>query len=393
MIRMCAFLRALVLVGLAAVPVAAQSFDREPYTGAPTATSVTISWLSSESASAYVEYGEETTNMDTQAFPCVAGPAAQAPDNTTHLVLEGLSPATRYAYRVLLTAGSEEVRSETGHFATEPRPGSPVSFVVLSDTQQQQEGIDRLRLVANAVASDPLTLDFILHAGDLVEAPSDFYWDDWFSSFAHVLLRAPFLPVLGNHEKNDRSYYDAFELPPGGGTDGKRWWALTWGDVVVVGLDTNANKPDEIREQQAWALEHLSGSQTHKFVVLHHPLFASDAAHETDQYVFDTLYHPIFAETGVDIVFSGHSHFYERIVRDGVTYLVVGGGGATPQPIAEQTVPGSVASASGHEFYIRVTTSQAGIAVDCVSVAEETPAGPELTPGLLLDSFFLPVTQ
>ncbi len=35
-----------------------------------------------------------------------------------------------------------------------------------------------------------------------------------------------------------------------------------------------------------------------------------------------------FAEWGADAVFSGHSHTYERIERDGIVYFVNGLGGA-----------------------------------------------------------------
>ncbi len=30
---------------------------------------------------------------------------------------------------------------------------------------------------------------------------------------------------------------DALEVAPGAGKNDKRWWALHWGDVVVVGIE------------------------------------------------------------------------------------------------------------------------------------------------------------
>jgi len=36
---------------------------------------------------------------------------------------------------------------------------------------------------------------------------------------------------------------------------------------------------------------------------------------------------PLFQQYHVDVVLSGHSHCYNRGATNGVTYLVVGGGG------------------------------------------------------------------
>ena len=46
--------------------------------------------------------------------------------------------------------------------------------------------------------------------------------------------------------------------------------------------------------------------------------------------------HSLFVTHGVDLVFNGHDHNYERTkVIDGIQYIITGGGGAnirTPQP-------------------------------------------------------------
>jgi len=278
-----------------------------------------------------------------------------------------------------------------GRFRTAPAAGDPVRFAVLSDTQQQWEGENRLAAVGGAIAADAdsAPFDFVLHAGDLVESPAGDYWDYWFSSFEPMLLEASFIPVLGNHEKNSRSYYDAFPHPPGAGQNDERWWALHWGDLVVVGLDTSASRADRILEQQAYAEKELSGPERHKFVIFHHPVYSSDAYHGSG-YGYEKIYHPIFVKTGVDVVLNGHAHNYERIEKDGITYLVVGGGGAVPRGLAPKRVDGSIVAVEGRNFYARVSTARKGISVDVVSVAEASETTFALTPSELLDSFFLP---
>jgi len=375
-----------VLVGLIGLAAVASPFAHGPYSGAPSADSVTISWEAETPGAGRIEYGLRPAYEASGTLPevvVVPVPEEDA-DDTYHVTLADLEPGTDYVYRVVLEDAEEESSSDVGFFCTAPEPGEPVSFAVLADTQWQSEGTNRLELVGDAIASDPTPLDFVLHAGDVVESPASNYWDHWFDSFDEMLLRAPFIPVLGNHEKNHRSYYETFSLPPGEGKNDERWWALHWGDVVIVGLDTNVKRADQYLAQQEWARTHLSGPEPHKFVIFHHPVFGDG------EYFLDRIYHPIFVEMGVDVVFNGHSHHYEHIVRDGVTYLVVGGGGATPRETRPEHIQGTDISVEGHFFYARASTTADRIRIETVSVAQLRPDGEVATTGELLDAFALP---
>ena len=387
---------ALILLAVAA-PVGAAEFVHGPYSCAPSSDSVVISWLTEDVVPARIEFDLRDVYHVSQSFSQTVDVAPFEPDplhETTHATLKGLEPSANYVYRVVLIQTDSEVVSPVGAFSTAANPGEPVDFVVFADTQQQvdeqqePDAINRLALVDAGIAGDPTNFNFMLHGGDVVESPSSYYWDDWFDSFAATLRRTAFIPVLGNHEKNHRSYYDAFELPPGAGKEDERWWALHWGDVVVVGLDTNVTKANEFREQQAWAREHLSGPEPHKFVIFHHPVFTSDAFHTSGMFL-DQIYHPIFVEMNVDIVFNGHSHHYEHIVRDGVTYMVVGGGGATPRVTRPEHIQGSDVSVEGRYFYTRVNTYPGGIHVETIAVGRENADGTCAEVTELLDAFTL----
>ncbi len=382
------------LVGLLQLATFASSFVRGPYAGAPSGDSVTISWECEPPGAARVEYGPRATfEASGELSEVVRMPApGEDADDTCHVSLTGLEPGMRYAYRVTLEGDEGDVSGGTGFFCTAPSSGQAVSFAILADTQWQSEEVNPLELVGDAIAADPTPLHFILHAGDVVESPSSYYWDHWFSSFDDMLLRAPFIPTLGNHEKNHRSYYEAFCLPAGEGKNDEQWWALHWGDVVIVGLDTNVKKATDFTAQQDWAREHLTGPEPHKFVIFHHPVFTSDAYHQAG-FFLDKIYHPIFVETEVDIVFNGHSHHYEHILRDGVTYLVVGGGGGTPRQTRPIHIQGSDVSVEGHFFYTRVTTSGERIDVETVSVAESLSETTLVPTGISLDAFSLPEAE
>jgi len=375
-----------------ALSAMASPFVHGPYSGSPSDNSVAISWRSSDPLPARIEYDRLAEYETSNTFGGVLEmpPGEFDEPETVHVTLEFLEPDTEYVYRVVLETTEGEFASPLGRFVTEPSLGRTVKFAILADSQWQWDGENRLESVGDAIAADETPFDFILHAGDIVESPASPNWDHWFAAFNGMLLKAPFIPVLGNHERNHRSYYDSFVLPPGAGKRDERWWALHWGDVVVVGLDTNVRQAADIMEQQEWARLHLSGPEPHKFVMFHHPVFSSDAFHGSG-YSYDVIYHPIFVENNVDIVINGHAHNYERIQRDGVTYLVVGGGGAVPRELEDSLVEGSIVATEGYNFYLRVAASLDGITVETVSVATADEENFRLTDGRLLDAFSLPV--
>jgi predicted phosphodiesterase len=388
-----AALSAFLVFSACVTTLGAEPFERGPYSGAPSASSVVISWVVSPSLPARLEVSPIDAEAPQTAFPRVLDVAApgEDADGQVDVVVDGLAPATAYVYRVMVQSGSEIATSPIGHFETAPAPDETVTFAVLSDTQWQWEGTNRLAVIGDAVAFDATRsggFDFILHAGDLVETPNAAYWEPWFDSFETMLLAAPFVPVLGNHEKNSVSYYKAFAHPPGAGQGDERWWTLHWGDVVVVGLDTSVSRADRILEQQAYARAELSGPERWKFVIFHHPIYSSDAYHGSG-YGYELIYHPIFVEAGVNVVFNGHAHNYERIEKDGIVYLVLGGGGAVPRELAPTRVEGSIVAIENHNFYARVAATKDSVSVDIVSVAEATETTFTPTLGELLDSFVL----
>lgn len=378
----------LVLVGASALAWGAP-LEYGPWTGAPGASSVTVSWATVPASPALVEYGPLSWGWPLDLFPLSARylPDEHRSQEVAHLRLDGLEPNTWYVYRLRFPDGT---KSSVGAFRTAPAPGEPVVFGVLSDTQWQWEGTNRVRLVAEAMDQGLFRYHFVLHGGDLVETPLPSHWEFFFRSLAPVLRSAPLVPVLGNHERDSITYYQHFALPPGGGRLDKRWWTLRWGDVVVVGLDSNARRPQDYLDQVDWLRKSLSGPEPHRFVVLHHPVFSSDATYGPGAEGLQTLWHPMFVELGVDLVFSGHAHNYERIERDGVTYLVVGGGGANLYPLAATRVEGSLVGVEGHHFYVRVEAGPTEIRVEVHAVARPVGEDVVLVRGLL-DAFSLPV--
>jgi hypothetical protein len=91
-------------------------------------------------------------------------------------------------------------------------------------------------------------------------------------------------------------------------------------------LDSDHNEPDGRTQdslQAAWFEEQIATSSAPwKLIFMHHPPFSSDSEHGSDP---ELQWH--FAKMGVDAVFTGHSHVYERLEYDGISYYVNGLGG------------------------------------------------------------------
>ena len=89
--------------------------------------------------------------------------------------------------------------------------------------------------------------------------------------------------------------------------------------------------------QYEWLVKDLQSENATRalwrFAVIHYPPYCAADYGRSDVQVLS----PVFEEYNVDVVFSGHSHIYERThplkagevdLDDGVTYVVTGGGGA-----------------------------------------------------------------
>jgi acid phosphatase type 7 len=235
--------------------------------------------------------------------------------------LTGLRAATRYWYRIADTGESSAVSP----FTTEGDRANPVRIVVFGDTRTGDAA--HAQVVAGAAAAEP---SLLLNVGDLVQSPTEGYWRTFFAIEAPLVSQVPLFPVLGNHEGNGTRYLQLFALPDEGEGHG-RYYSIRWGLVAILALDTQQSVAPG-GAQYAWveqALAELAANPDVTFIlcVLHHGPFCAASGHGSNLNVRSYLV-PLFEKHGVDIVFSGHDHVYERGTVNGVKYVVTGGGGA-----------------------------------------------------------------
>jgi 3',5'-cyclic AMP phosphodiesterase CpdA len=261
-----------------------------------------------------------------------------------HVVaLRGLLPATTYHYRIALggaPAGEDHV------FTTPPTdPFAPVRFGVIGDTGTGEA--TELAAIARLEAEAP---DFVLHAGDLAyDHGTELQVLRRFTiPFASLMSRRPLFAALGNHDvatENGRPFLDAVVLPTNPVDGGEKYYSTTWGGCHVAVLDGNSDL-SPASAQMGWLAADLAASPAPwKFVLLHHPVWSSsDHGGRVD---LQASLAPVCEAHGVDVVFSGHDHDYERSYPmvgstptdagdepdytspAGPVYVVTGGGGQT----------------------------------------------------------------
>jgi 3',5'-cyclic AMP phosphodiesterase CpdA len=139
----------------------------------------------------------------------------------------------------------------------------------------------------------------------------------------------PFHAVLGNHDIRTANGDPQVAYPPFGMKG--RFYNLRRGPVEFLMLDTNGNA--DWQRQISWLRTVLARSTAPwKVVVGHHPIYSS-GLYGNDRGLQARLV-ALLRQHGVQLYINGHEHNYERSVPiDGITYLIVGGGGASLRPV------------------------------------------------------------
>src|SRR5258705_299327 len=105
---------------------------------------------------------------------------------------------------------------------------------------------------------------------------------------------------------------------------GARYYTYARRNVGFWVLDSDLLDP----QQRAWIEGALTQSTDDwKICYFHHPLYSDGRTHGS-QVDVRVILEPLFVAHGVNVVFSGHDHVYERLKpQKGITYFVSGAGG------------------------------------------------------------------
>ena len=200
-----------------------------------------------------------------------------------------------------------------------PMKNGSVKFAVIGDTGTGDNHQFDVAKQPTAYRSR-FQFPFVVMMGDNLyggDAPKDYQKE--FELPYKPLLDAgvKFYATLGNHDNPNERLYKPFNM------NGERYYTFKPLGSSVRFFSLDSNYVDD--KQLAWLDKELAASGSDwKIMFFHHPLYSSGETHgSADQQ--RRLLEPVFLKYGVNVVLSGHEHFYERIKpQKGVAYFILG---------------------------------------------------------------------
>jgi 3',5'-cyclic AMP phosphodiesterase CpdA len=217
-------------------------------------------------------------------------------------------------------------RAQAGSPSPAKEAKGTLRFLAVADTGS---GFADQRAVAEQMAAvhRQRPVDLVVLGGDNIYPSGDLARvEETFLRPYRALLKAgvPFHAVLGNHDIRTDNGRPQVAYKPFGMKG--RYYTVRRGPVEFFMLDTNGNA--DWQRQVSWLRTVLARSSAPwKVVVGHHPIYSS-GYYGNDPHLIAKLT-PLMRRHGVQLYINGHDHNYERSKPiEGITYLVVGGGGA-----------------------------------------------------------------
>jgi len=202
-----------------------------------------------------------------------------------------------------------------------PNKEGAVKFLVIGDTgtgTDQQQELARIMLRYHQA----FPFEFVLMLGDnMYGSEKAVDYKQKFEDIYKPLLdqKVKFYAALGNHDESNQRFYELFNM------EGQEYYRFKKGNVSFYAL--NSNYMD--KKQVDWLEEKLAAdvASTWKITFFHHPPYSSGGKHGSDTKLREVV-EPLFLKHGVNVVFAGHEHFYERIKpQKGIYYFISGAGG------------------------------------------------------------------
>jgi hypothetical protein len=286
-----------------------------PYLQAVNATSVYVLVESEVADTATADYGTSryTTSARTESI--------ELTDTGTfvhNIKLTGLLPNVVYHYRVRQGPDS----TADAAFRTAVEPGTPFRFAWMADNRSGNEVHDSISLRIRS--ADPA---FSLYGGDIsANARYLTFKEQFFRPVELTLIsHVPFFNTPGNHEKWGTNT-KAFTQAPVSASGVQDYYSFDYGDMHVVVVN-NEVPYDTCSQQYDFVAHDLSTSKrTWKMVISHRPAYCAGGHGEDPD--MKVLTANVFEPNMVDAVISGHSHFYQHNLVNGIHHMVLGTAGA-----------------------------------------------------------------
>jgi hypothetical protein len=351
------------------VPELLANITRGPYVQNTTDNSAQVIWNTLSAVPSSIEYGTNTTSV-TRMDVSVA--------STNHVAtITNLLSGAEYFYRVINRFSANETGTDWRSFRTFKKEGA-VTFNVVGDSGW---GSNPQLVIAERMRESPA--DFLMHVGDLVYYAITRMNADlrMFSIYRDEMRSRPWFLAVGNHEAyvEPEAALQVFYLPTNSVTGTEHYYSFDHGDVHFASVWSDlaaGSRYEPGSAQYAWLDADLAASdKPWKFLFFHHT-WRTSSAHRVDDYDRNTVpdslqmdqsLAKLAREHGVQIIFNGHDHCYERLAPSGGPIsFISGGGGALPYPLTLPH-PDSIQFYSAYHF-LRVKVQDDVASVEAVGL-------------------------
>ncbi|MCO6358044.1 hypothetical protein GBO34_18725 [Roseivirga pacifica] len=230
-------------------------------------------------------------------------------------------------------------------------------FMVWADSQSGWKVFDRIMRMSNQYLPH-----FSIGAGDLVGQGDD---ELEYLRLLRSMHRGGYIhyPVPGNHDYD--GYYE--DLRPNnyskylGLPNQQNYFAWKEGDLAFIALDLNETFPVGLPNnsgQYRWFMEQIQSeawtSAKWRFLISHHPPYSQGWPGYHGEISLREVLEPLYEEAKIDMVIAGHTHDYERLIKNygaqQIAFVVVGGAGGGLEPIENAVYPKMDTVMSIHHF-------------------------------------------
>ncbi len=293
---------------------------RGPYLQSGSPTSMVVRWRADWPSDSLVRYGTNSSALLWET--------AMVTNTINHEVLvTALQPDTAYFYSV----GSRSDVSAGGpgyYFRTSPTNARPVRIWVIGDSGTANAAAAAVR-TGYENHTGPQHTDVWMMLGDNAygEGSDSEYQRAVFEMYPALLRNTVVWPALGNHDAGDSPdgdtspYQQIFTLPRQGEAGGvasgnELYYSYDYANIHFICLDSYVSDRSTHGPMLTWLKEDLAATGKDWIIAYwHHPPY-SWGGHNSDSEYFGIemreRVNPILEEYGVDLVFTGHSHEYER---------------------------------------------------------------------------------
>jgi len=303
---------------------APRPFKTQPYIQNVTPTSATILWESDFGEVGKVNYG--TTDALGNTVTATVTPSGV----NTYIhkaVLPSLQESTSYYFRAAMKNTTSNALQTLKTVTTDTNASFKVG--IWGDSHNFNPFSSMASYLVNT-----LRPDFCVTTGDITTHDGNNY-SDLQNVFIPVVLgiigtKVPFYEGFGNHDVSNGSLIRGFVSQPSAyNSDASAVsgsYAYVYGNSVFITIDWNRYSTDLAPGGwlETFLKSEVSRKATFRFIFIHCPPFI-ERWQGAEQAFIKTNIPLLSKKYGVNAVFSGHMHGYERGVLDDVQYITQGG--------------------------------------------------------------------